>query len=155
MLGVPVPWLRPPEPAIVGGAFIPPAQRGRRQATHRTRLHRLPPGQSITDCTIDPDGRFALFSDGAAVFRVFLDGQSDPLLVRGTDSLPIGSSRLNDISFSHHRTMGRLVRLRASPVDYRGLLVDADNDGVYENLLKFDAETIKELPAGWMLQGSY
>lgn len=154
-LGVPVPWLQPPQASIVGGTFIPPAERDVRPTTRRTRLHRVPVGESIYAATFDPDARFALFTDGTGVYRVSLDGATDPELVPGTDALPIGAFPLSDVSYSHHRTLGRFVRLRATPVDYRGLLVDADNDGVFEDLWEFDADTIKTLPAGWMLPGSY
>ena len=154
-LGVPVPWLQPPQASIVGGTFIPPAERDVRPTTRRTRLHRVPVGESIYAATFDPDARFALFTDGTGVYRVSLDGATDPELVPGTDALPIGAFPLSDVSYSHHRTLGRFVRLRATPVDYEGLLVDADNDGVFEDLWEFDADTIKTLPAGWMLPGSY
>ena len=155
-LGVPVHWFQPPQASLVGGTFIPPGERGVRPTTRRTRLHRVPVGETIYDGTLDPDARFALFTDGSGVYRVFLDGEAaDPELVPGTDTLPIGTFPLSDISYSHHRTLGRFVRLRAAPVDYEGLLVDADNDGVYENLWEFDADTIKDLPAGWMLPRSY
>ena len=154
-LGVPVPWLQPPQASIVGGTFIPPAERDVRPTTRRTRLHRVPVGESIYAATFDPDARFALFTDGTGVYRVSLDGATDPELVPGTDALPIGAFPLSDVSYSHHRTLGRFVRLRATPVDYEGLLVDADNDGVFEDLWEFDADTIKTLPAGWMLPRSY
>lgn len=88
---VAAPLVQPALPLIVGGTFVPPMQRNVRPTARRANIWRAPHGQVITTCAIDPDGRFALFSDGSAIWQIDLSGFGSPALVPGTDALPLGT----------------------------------------------------------------
>lgn len=138
-IGVPLPPVPRSDSGIVGGAYVPPAERTERYALERTELLRASPAHGVLALLADPEGRFlVVVTDAPRAIRVLhvATRTLSEALAGGLDAeLPRfrGATALR-----HHASNGRLYELGLDALqpsassDAARHLHDRDNDGRFE-----------------------
>ncbi len=105
------------------------------------RLHTFAEDVHVRAFDVDPDGRFVLYvtSEPAAIYQLPMVGGAQPILLFDDTQIPRLHKSMN-IQALQHVTYGRVYSLNyvshLPPVD-RTTLIDANNDGIFEQVLHF------------------
>ncbi len=146
-IGTSVPGLIPTTLQVQGGTYIPPEERTPQEPAQRVRVHALAEGTRVLGFDVDPDGRFALHvtPEPAGLYQVAMLGDAEPVLLFDRTQIP-KLAKTKNVQAWQHATYGRVYTLNFAPdrTLARTLLVDANNDGVFEQIVtltkaEFDA----------------
>ncbi len=155
-IGHPLPVVQPPVVSIVGGELVPPRFRTEPLTYRRTLMYAAEPGVAIVDYDVDPDGRYLLVvDDDFGIRQVLANGHLATLRIPGSSTLPTGTTRIDSISIGCDANLGRVLIVRAGTLDFIGLYVDADNDGVFEGFEAMNKKSFDAFPFAWLAQGEY
>lgn len=145
--GVPVPGV---EQGIKGGTWLPLAQRPKELRQRRNIVLNRFSGPEFGALHVDPEGRYLLLmtKESHDVFQLGLFEGAIPVQIAAVNQLPLLSESTGG-HLAHHQSMGRLFiveRATSSGTVERGILIDADNNGIFESV-----ETRSQ--AEWNAQG--
>ena len=141
-IGVAYPGDLPTTTVVQGnGNWIPPDERSVKTAGMKkhTILQRSP-NNPIRTFEVDPDGRYVLFTDNAGIRQLDLSAPAGavPPVIFDWSLLDSRAQLIDRIIVKHSSLQGRVmiatVNSQPSHVDYRVVLVDANNDGVFEGV---------------------
>lgn len=139
-IGIPVGGLIPTVVQPVGGTYVPPDQRRGSASMKRSAIDLDCPGGAPVALAVDPDARFVLYVTGNGIYQRVLDPSGGAASIVADSVQVPGCGDILTLSARQHASYGRCFvgRLR---LNAHVLLVDQNNDGVFEVTTILDQQT--------------
>lgn len=150
-IGVPYPMDVPTVVTVVGGGSwtLPNMRSKTGMGLKRSLLLQRTPANPIRVMEIDPDGRFVLFTDNAGFRQLDLSANAGtvPAIAIDWSTLSQAAQQISSLVVKQSSTQGRafIGRVTGQPfsVDYALVLLDSDNDGVFESVQELTYEGLE------------